>query len=99
MSKLITDNDGTIQVKFYRLIELGEKENADALVQAVWTKLDEDGLLEIMRTRLQGVVTDSGTFQLYQCGSISNMYWFLIHLFTFQPPLWLDKERIMVALL
>ena len=58
----ISDKDGTLQVRFYRLIEIHADESADGLVKVVMDKLKEDGLVDQLKQRLVGVVTDSGTY-------------------------------------
>ena len=63
---MFADIDGTLQVKYYGLIEIGEDETADGLVNVVWNKLEEDGLLDTMRARLLGVVSDSAPVMVGQ---------------------------------
>ena len=49
---------GSVRTEFYRLIEIGVGERAKDLVDAFLDKAAEDGIMDILETRLHGVVSD-----------------------------------------
>ena len=51
-------DNGVVRTEFYRLIELGVGEAADDLVDAFMAKVEEDGITDMIKERLIGVVSN-----------------------------------------
>ena len=49
---------GVVKVAYYHLREIGIDEKAEGLVNEVLAQFESDGILELMKERLAGVVTD-----------------------------------------